>query len=108
MAKILIRNLQNRVITFNGRECTILEGIHGNGQDWMHACGGKGRCTTCAFTILALEGKLSEPSAAELRFRGMGRLGEQHRLACQTRLEGEVAVRVPAANQLPHLTYEEG
>ena len=107
MAKIIIKNLQNRAIRINDESETILEGLHQNGQDWMHACGGKGRCTTCAFTIVALKGTLSELSDAEIRFRNMGRLKTVHRLACQTRLSGSVEVRVPEPNKLPHLTYDD-
>ncbi len=107
MAKIIITNLQNRIISFNGEVQSILEGLLENGQDWMHACGAKGRCTTCAFTIVSLDGELTEPSDAEKRFFELGRLGKKHRLACQTRLSGTVSVRVPEPNKLPHLTYNE-
>jgi len=107
MAKIIITNLENRLISFNGEVCSILEGLQENGQDWMHACGGKGRCTTCAFTIVSLDGRLSELSEAEERFMTLGRLGKMHRLACQTKLSGTLTLRVPEANKLPHLTYNQ-
>ncbi len=106
MAKIIITNLQNRIISFNGEDTSILEGMQKNGQDWMHACGGKGRCTTCAFTVVSLDGELSPLSEPELRFRDLGKLGGMHRLACQTRLSGELTLRVPHANKLPHLAYD--
>ncbi len=106
MAKIIITNLQKRIITFNGESMTILEGAMENGLDWMHACGAKGRCTTCAFTLMEKEGEFSPLSEPEIRFRNLGRLGEKHRLACQTRLSGTAVVKIPRANQLPHLTYD--
>lgn len=107
MAKIIIKNLQNRVIPINDESKSLLDGILENGQDWMHACGGNGRCTTCAYTIVALEGSMNDLSEVEEKFRNMGKLGEKHRLACQSKLQGTLTVTVPERNQLPHLTYGE-
>ena len=40
----------------------------------MHACGAKGRCTTCRLQVLAGQENLSPLTAAELRYRAAGRL----------------------------------
>ncbi len=62
---------------------TVLTAIHGRGHAWMHACGAKGRCTSCRVRLLAGAEYLSSPTAAELGYRAAGRLGPSERLACQ-------------------------
>ena len=63
-----------------------------NGLTRRANCGGHATCGTCAVRV---DGKVSEPTAAEQRrlslppLRGRERL----RLSCQTRVEGEVDVR---------------
>lgn len=105
MPQIIIRNLFNRTITSNETTQVLLETIHQAGIDWMHACGGKGKCTTCAARVIRGMEHLSEESEAELRFRREGRLPEGYRLACQTQVMGTVELAVPAANKLPHVNY---
>ena len=53
MPKIIIRNLDNKLIEVNDGNQTILDAIHGAQIDWMHSCGGNGRCTTCKMIIHA-------------------------------------------------------
>ena len=65
---------------------TVLAAIHAAGHAWWHACGAKGRCTTCRVRVLA--DCLTPPTEAELRYRAAGRLGPQERLACQARVQG--------------------
>lgn len=85
---------------------TLLAALQAAGHDWMHACGAKGRCTTCRLVVLAGAEHLTPPTDAELRYRAAGRLLPTERLTCQTRLpEGEVLGRVPLATQLPHMHY---
>lgn len=108
MVRILIQNLGNRSIETNNTERKVIEIIHENGMDWMHACGKKGRCTTCKLHILAGQENLSPETTQELYFRGLNRLLANERLACQTRLiKGELTVRVPESSKFPHLTYTE-
>ncbi|MEY3565969.1 MAG: hypothetical protein RJA23_2139, partial [Bacteroidota bacterium] len=45
MVRIRIQNLGNRSIETENTESKVIELIHENGIDWMHACGKKGRCT---------------------------------------------------------------
>lgn len=104
--KVVIENVNRQEITFSDTEKTILDAIGEAGTDWMQVCGRKGRCTTCAFQILAGEENLSLPAAAEIKFRAGGRLPDGYRLACQTRiLSGTVVIRVPNALKLPHISY---
>jgi len=66
---------------------TVLAAIHAAGYDWWHACGAKGRCTTCRVRVLAGAEALAPPTAPELRYREAGRLREDERLACQARVQ---------------------
>jgi 2Fe-2S ferredoxin len=85
---------------------TLLAALHAAGHDWMHACGGKGRCTTCRLEVLSGAENLTPETAAELRYRQAGRLLSHERLTCQTRLPtGHLTARVPEATKLPHVTY---
>jgi 2Fe-2S ferredoxin len=107
MGKIIIKNLENRIIESNDESKTILENILESGQDWMHACGGNGRCTTCAFNLVEVDGSISEESEAEKKFRDLGKITDSQRLACQSHWQGTLTVRVPERNKLPHLSYSE-
>jgi 2Fe-2S ferredoxin len=70
---------------------TVLAAIHAAGHDWWHACGAKGRCTTCRVRVLAGAECLASPTEPELRYRAAGRLGTDERLACQARVLPEAA-----------------
>ena len=65
---------------------TLLAAIHAAGHDWLHACGAKGRCTTCRLLVLAGAENLTPPTEPELRYRAAGRLRPDERLSCQARL----------------------
>ena len=65
---------------------TVLAAIHAAGHDWYHACGAKGRCTSCRVRLLAGLEHLAPPTEPELRYRAAGRLGSDERLACQARV----------------------
>lgn len=107
MPQILIKNLDNRLITSNDNSQTVLNIIHEQGIDWMHACGAKGRCTTCKVIVLDGQEHFSEISEVEKKFLTLGRLKKNERLACQTRLMGNVAVKVAEENKFPHIEYSE-
>lgn len=105
MPKLTVQNLaQLEVKVAPGQ--MLLQALQAQGNDWMHACGGKGRCTTCRIIVLqGLEhfGPLTE---AETRYRSRGRLQENERLTCQCTLEsGDATGKVPEQTKLPHLTY---
>ena len=87
---------------------SLLAALQHAGFDWMHACGAKGRCTTCRVQVVSGDGHLAPPTAAELRYRAAGRLQADERLMCQARLPaGAVQGRAPRATQLPHVNYQE-
>jgi ferredoxin, 2Fe-2S len=90
---------------------TLLAAIQAAGLDWMHACGARGRCTTCRLNLLGGAEHLAPYTAAEVRFRTMGRLPDASRLACQAQLlpntpsTAELCGTVPPEGRLPHLAY---
>ena len=87
---------------------TLLAALQAAGYDWMHACGAKGRCTTCRLQVCDGLENLSPLTAAELRYRAASRLQPNERLTCQVHLPaGDVTGRVPDATKLPHLRYLE-
>lgn len=107
MPKLFIRNLQHLAIEINPLH-SLLKNIQRMQIDWMQACGGKGRCTTCKIRILSGMEHLSEPTAHEQRFRTAGRLRHDERLTCQAHLlEGDAEGKVPRESKLPHISYSE-
>lgn len=107
MAKILIRNLNNKVVASKDNSKSVLNIIHENQIDWMHACGAKGRCTTCKLVVHEGLDHLSEINALEQKFADLGRLQPNERLACQARLLGDISVSVAEQNKFPHIEYSE-
>lgn len=104
MSKLIIRNLANKSIPLTSNK-SLLKHIQDDYIDWMHACGGKGRCTTCRIHVLEGMENLSPFSAAELKFKNQGRLLENERLTCQSYAYGDILAEVPAECQLPHMHY---
>tara|TARA_R110002020_G_scaffold73578_2_gene188751 strand:- start:1564 stop:1914 length:351 start_codon:yes stop_codon:yes gene_type:complete len=108
MPQIVIENLFNLRINSISVPRKVIEIIHENGIDWMHACGKKGRCTTCKIILKSGEQNLSSPTKPELDFLEQGRLRPGERLACQAELNsGEIVVRVGNFNKFPHIKYSE-
>lgn len=107
MVKIVIENLAQKEVSAIGSGTSVLKLVQANYIDWMHACGGKGRCTTCKFEIVEGGDQLSPLSAAELSYRDKGELGDTERLACQASVLGECRIRIPDESKLPHMTYSD-
>ena len=106
MALLTIENLPGATVHVPA-DATLLAALQAAGYDWMHACGAKGRCTTCRLQVRAGLENLSPPTAAELRYQAAGRLLPDERLTCQARLPvGSVTGRVPEATKLPHVRYD--
>ncbi|UYZ61692.1 (2Fe-2S)-binding protein [Hymenobacter weizhouensis] len=110
MPTLTVQNLPAGPISTSAG-ATLLASVQAAGHDWLHACGGRGRCTTCRVEVLHGPDHLTPPTEAELRYRAAGRLLPTERLTCQARLlptaapAAEVVVRVPRAVQLPHVQY---
>ncbi|OOG69624.1 2Fe-2S iron-sulfur cluster-binding protein [Algoriphagus sp. A40] len=108
MPRIVIQNLGNLSIDSERTDRKVIELIHENGTDWMHACGKKGRCTTCKMIVVKGLENLSPETEVELIYRRQHRLRTNERLSCQTQLlEGELIIRVAEINKFPHLAYTE-
>ncbi len=82
-----------------------MEAIHAEFIDWMHTCGGKGRCTTCKLTLIKGFENLNPLTSAELKYRNKNLLKENQRLACQCKINGDIEIEVSPENKLPHMNY---
>ena len=105
MVKIVIENLGKKEVFVNDFSQSVLRHLHGHFIDWMHACGGKGRCTTCKMIVVSGMENISWPSAAEQKYRSEGALADNERLTCQAFISGDILVRVPQEFKLPHVLY---
>jgi ferredoxin, 2Fe-2S len=107
MAKITIQNLGGRKIVVQDYSKSALAHFGLNQLDWMHACGGKGRCTTCRFRIIEGADHIAPLTKAEERYREQRLLQLHERLACQAIVLDDVVISVPDDCKLPHLQYSE-
>jgi len=105
MPTLIIKNLADKHIEITQADKSVLFHIQAAALDWMHACGGKGRCTTCRIRISQGMQNTSQLSPAEEKYRHLGRLKLNERLTCQVRITGDVEAIVPEACKLPHITY---
>jgi len=105
MVKIVIENLAQKELPDVDQSKSILKVVQSHFIDWMHACGGKGRCTTCKMIVVEGMERLSRITPAEKKYRVLGQLAENERMACQTRALGSCRIRVPEENQMPHMDY---
>ena len=60
MPRIIIENLFDFHIYSEASDSKVIDLIHDSGIDWMHACGKKGRCTSCKMILIEGEENLSE------------------------------------------------
>lgn len=107
MARIVIENLFHKTLVVRDHSRTLLQHFQDHGIDWMHACGGKGRCTTCKVIVQEGGHYFCPLTPAEERYARIGALSSQERLACQASVHGDVRLRVPEEYQLPHVTYSD-
>lgn len=105
MVKIVIENLGQKELFINDLSKPILYHLLQSGTDWMHACGGKGRCTTCKMAVRLGEENLTLPTSAEIKYKEKKALLPGERLACQACTKGDLTIQVPDDYKLPHLKY---
>lgn len=105
MAKITVKNLFNKTFNASLGSGTIFNALQEERIDWMHACGTKGRCTTCKFIVVEGSANISPKSEAELKFETLNRLGENERLACQCSAIDDITILVPESSKMPHINY---
>ncbi|WP_187262593.1 2Fe-2S iron-sulfur cluster-binding protein [Pontibacter beigongshangensis] len=104
MPKLIVQNLANRQVEVAGGQ-TVFEALQAAGIDWMHACGAKGRCTTCRLVVTEGLEHFGALTATETRYRDNGRLQQNERLLCQATLHGKASGLVPEQTKLPHQQY---
>jgi uncharacterized 2Fe-2S/4Fe-4S cluster protein (DUF4445 family) len=75
-------------------DTSLLETARRLGVDLVSLCGGDGTCGHCRVQVLTPAG-VSPPTAFEMEALSTDDLQDGYRLACQTRLLGDVKVRVP-------------
>ena len=107
MPTITIHNLSEMKIPCRGIEKNTLECILNASVDWMHACGGKGRCTTCKMIILEGYRHISELTEAEQKWRNIGGLKENERLTCQCLPLDDIIIKVAETYKFPHIHYSD-
>jgi ferredoxin, 2Fe-2S len=105
MVKIVIENWRQKELAFTDLTKTALSHFLESGLDWMHACGGKGRCTTCRIEVLEGGEMLSGLTRAEQKYRQTGALKPNERLSCQAAVRGSIQIRIPEDCKLPHIKY---
>lgn len=105
MPEITIANLQSKTIHSEKKSERLLDVLLRE-TDWMHACGGKGRCTTCKASIIQGMELLPPRNVNEERFFKLNKLQADERLVCQVGFEGNLIIEVPKETQLPHLNYD--
>lgn len=103
----MIENLFNRTLDASQPGKSLLKHFQDNDVDWMHACGGKGRCTTCKVVVRHGIGHLEPLTPAEQRYMSEGALQQGERLACQAIVNGDVIVVAPREYHLPHMRYSD-
>ena len=106
MPKIFIQNMEKTVVASNTAR-PLLFLLQDEFIDWMHACGGKGRCTTCKAIIVDGAENLSLRTKAEENYSEKGELLKNERLACQVLVYGDIVIKVPEESKLPHLNYSD-
>lgn len=107
MPRLVIVNWAGKSLEVTDLSKTLLRHFHDNRLDWMHACGGKGRCTTCKVRVIQGHENLGPLTVAEQKYRQLGALKANERLSCQTQIKGEVHLAVPNEYKLPHINYDE-
>jgi 2Fe-2S ferredoxin len=107
MPRIVIANWAEKTLEVTDLSKTLLRHFQDHGLDWMHACGGKGRCTTCKAQILQGHENLEPLTLAEQKYRQPGALKEHERLCCQARIKGDIILAIPEECKLPHINYDQ-
>lgn len=75
------------------REETILQTAIRNKIPYVNACGGEGKCTTCRLIVLEGIENCSEQTKQEKELKEKVHTSDEFRLACQTKVNGDITVR---------------
>jgi 2Fe-2S ferredoxin len=105
VSSIVIKNLSGKVIPIRRMGQSVLSALQASHVDWLHSCGGKGKCITCKFRIIHGAESLDNLTPAELYYRDQTLLSYDERLACQAMVFGDLELEVPDECKLPHISY---
>jgi|TARA_B110000444_G_C18820364_1_gene587398 class 3 adenylate cyclase/nitrite reductase/ring-hydroxylating ferredoxin subunit len=72
---------------------TILQTAMRNGLPHVNACGGEGKCTTCRLLVLDGMDNCTPETEKEKELKEKIHTTDEFRLACQTKITGDVTVR---------------
>ena len=104
MPRVVIENMSGKSIDCLDKKEKLLD-ILLRETDWLHACGGKGNCTTCKVTVKDGYEWLPPLTKSELKYMNLQLLGQNERLACQLTVQKDLTIQVPDESKLPHLIY---
>ncbi|MEO1260317.1 MAG: adenylate/guanylate cyclase domain-containing protein [Bacteroidota bacterium] len=79
---------------------TILEATLATGINHTHACGGKGKCSTCRVSVMEGLDNCYPRNNTEQKMAEKLNFPAAIRLACQTKLSGNVAIRRMVSDQM--------
>jgi 2Fe-2S ferredoxin len=102
---IVVKNLFGKMVSVPAAGQTVLRIFQEQRIDWMHSCGGKGRCTTCKFRVIRGMENLGEVTTAELHYAKQMQLNRDERLACQAEVFGDLELEVPDECKMAHISY---
>jgi 2Fe-2S ferredoxin len=105
MHQLYIKSLEKCIEV--AEEQSLLQAIQAQRIDWLHTCGGKGRCVSCRVSVVEGKENLSPRSEVEDNFLQQKRLQPDERLTCQTTVIGNAAVVVPKKVRLGHVVYKD-
>ena len=104
MPRITVENINGKSIDCQSKTERLLDILLRDG-DWMHTCGGKGRCTTCRVEVKSGMENLSDRTDSELNYFNLSLLKNNERLSCQAVCTGDLVISVPEKCKLPHIKY---
>lgn len=97
MPKVIYITTDGTTQTVEGDEgATVLQIALANGIPMEHACGGNGFCTTCSCDVENGQAMIDQGQVSPVNEReeNMGVEGPDRRLGCQTKIHGDVTVKI--------------
>lgn len=79
--------------------CSILDATLSAGMKHIHACGGNGICSTCRVSIIDGIENCQPRNKAEQKIADKLNFPNQIRLACQTKITGNISIRKMVSDQ---------
>ena len=87
-------------IVYASPDSTILEAMHKANINHVHVCGGNARCTTCRVYIMDGLSNCLPRNEKEKHLADKLGFPEDIRLACQTKITGNITIRRPVVDDL--------